>query len=121
MCRWVGGTGYTLHLLRYLWTEQWSPLLFQPTRMTALSEALDDLLRDVNALKKRLEGLNERFDLINKAFVRKRLRMAPRTPVASAGRLSSFLQSRQVKITQPPLRPYPVKRRVYIRRRKVKN
>ncbi|KAM4652848.1 uncharacterized protein O3C94_015055 [Discoglossus pictus] len=111
-----------------IFNEGKNMLMYQPqillpdyTGIRSLSEALDHVLRDVNALKKRLGELNERFDGLNRAVIRKKLRMAPMNPAAPPKRLNSFLQGRQVKITQPPHRPYPVRRRVYIRRRKVKN
>ncbi|KAE8611439.1 hypothetical protein XENTR_v10012453 [Xenopus tropicalis] len=94
-------------------------LLPDYTGIRSLAEALDDLLRDVNLLKKRLVELNERFEGINRVFARKRLRMAPRKPIASPKSVIHLVQI-QEKLTQPPNRPYPVRRRVYIRRRKAK-
>ncbi|OCT83131.1 hypothetical protein XELAEV_18025670mg [Xenopus laevis] len=101
-------------------------LMYQPelllpdyTGIRSLAEALDDLLRDVSLLKKRLVELNERFDRINRVFAKKRLHVAPRNPVSSPKNVFHLLQI-QEKLTQPPNRPFPVKRRVYIRRRKAK-
>lgn len=98
-------------------------LMYQPhillpdyTGIRSLSEALDDLLRDVNSLKKRIGELNDRLDGINRAFLRKRLRMAPRNPATIPKNRSAFPQ-RQEKLTHPPNRPFSVKRKVYIRRR----
>ncbi|KAM4721723.1 uncharacterized protein WCC33_007994 [Rhinophrynus dorsalis] len=102
-------------------------LMYQPglllpdySGIRPLSEALDNFLRDINALKKRIGELNDRLDGINKAFLRNRLRMAPRNPGSLPRITSTFLQ-RKEKLTEPPHRPYSVKRRVYIRRRKAKN
>ncbi|KAJ1173396.1 hypothetical protein NDU88_005232 [Pleurodeles waltl] len=100
-------------------------LLPEYSRVRSLSEALDDLLKEMLALKKRLVELNDRLDAAGKAL----------PPIAYNGALDKMpsmhsmsyqvLQSkprtltdrRREKLTQPPHRPYPLKRRVYIRRK----
>ncbi|OCT85471.1 hypothetical protein XELAEV_18023639mg [Xenopus laevis] len=101
-------------------------LMYQPelllpdySGIRSLAQALDDLLRDVNLLKKRLVELNERLNGINRVFARKRLRMAPRKPISSPKNVTHLIQI-QEKLTPPPNRPFPVRRRVYIRRRKAR-
>ncbi|XP_071983288.1 uncharacterized protein [Engystomops pustulosus] len=109
-----------------IFSEGKNILMYQPqvllpdyTGIRSLAEAIDDLLRDVNSLKKRLHELNERLDNINRGFIRMKLRMAPRNPTTYPRSLRVYPQ-RQEKLTHPPNRPFSVKRRVYIRRRKIK-
>lgn len=106
---WHGFTVSILNHITYIF-----PFIFFSIRL--LSEALDNLLRDVNSLKKRIRELNDRLDSINRAFIKKRLRMAPRNPASIPKNLNGFPKL-QVKLTHPPNRPFSVKRRVYIRRR----
>ncbi|KAM3914540.1 uncharacterized protein RB166_017073 [Leptodactylus fuscus] len=94
-------------------------LLPDYTGIRSLAEAIDDLLRDVNSLKKRLHELNDRLDSINRGIIRLKLRIAPRNPSIYQRSLRVF-PHRQEKLTHHPNRPFSVKRRVYIRRRKTK-
>ncbi|KAM4022753.1 uncharacterized protein ACNLHF_027750 isoform 1-T3 [Anomaloglossus baeobatrachus] len=109
-----------------IFSEGKNILMYQPqsllpdyTGIRSFAEAIDDLLRDVNSLKKRLSELNDRLDSINRGVIRMKLRMAPRNPATYPRSLRAFPQ-RQEKLTHPPNRPFSVKRRVYVRRRKIK-
>lgn len=101
-------------------------LMYQPqsllpeyTGIRSFAEAIDDLLRDVRSLKKRFSELNDRLDNINRGIIRMKLRMAPRN-FSSPPRSLRVVAQRQEKLTHPPNRPFSVKRRVYIRRRKIR-
>ncbi|CAJ0954746.1 unnamed protein product [Ranitomeya imitator] len=100
-----------------IFSEGKNILMYQPQSLLpdyngirSFAEAIDDLLRDVNSLKKRLSELNDRLDSINRSIIRMKLHMAPKNPATYPRTLRAFPQ-RQEKLTHPPNRPFSVKRR----------
>lgn len=100
-------------------------LLPEYSRVGPLSEALDDLLKEMLALKKRLVELNGRLDAAGKALppiahnaaLGKRSSMHSKSYQVLQNKPQALIHRRREKLTQPPHRPYPVKKRVYIRRK----
>ncbi|XP_078515335.1 uncharacterized protein LOC144775068 [Lissotriton helveticus] len=96
-------------------------LLPEYSRVGSLSEALDDLLKEMLALKKRLVELNDRLDAAGKALPpiahNAALDMHSKRNHVLQNKPQALKDRRREKLTQPPHRPYPVKKRVYIRRK----